>query len=163
VLLAVIAIVSCANGGDDADKPGAAQGWVVDLRQAVGAVEAQLGAGQQYFEVTATTQLTNVFVAVDGGTAAVPYVYVDGMLLDPAPRLEGASGQTFAADQIGFDETAVLAGVEAELPRATIESLSIEGGPSGTLRYVVSARSAQGGVLDIEVGGDGVVFAVTSR
>ncbi len=134
--------------------------WVADVRAAVAAVEAERGSGQEYFEVTANPQLTNVFVAVDGGTAAVPYVYVDGELLEPAPALEGASGQTFGADAIAFDEGAVLSEIAGELPQASIDALTVEGGPGGTVRYIVSVRSSAGGLLDVEVGPDGTVFAV---
>jgi hypothetical protein len=38
--------------------------------------------------------------------------------------------------------------------------MTVEGGSSGTVRYVISARSSQGGALDIDVGPNGEVFAV---
>lgn len=161
----VLVAVAAACSGDDPSDGSAATAeagpaWVGDVLLAVEAVEAELGAGQEYFEVTATPQLTNVFVAVDDATAAIPFLFVDGMLEEPAPRLDGAAGQTFTAVAIEFDPATVLSGVEAELPDATIDSFSVEGGPGGAVRYVVSARSAQGGVLDVEVGPTGQVFAV---
>lgn len=158
--LVVLLAVPGAACGDDDDRGGANVGFVADIRSAVDAVEAEMGAGQDYFEVTATQQLTNVFVAIDDATAAVPYLFVDGELQPPAPTLTGASGFTFSADAIDFDEDSVLDAVTRELPDASIESLSVEGGDGGTVRYVVSVRSEVGGSLDVTVGPDGSVLAV---
>ena len=136
---------------------------MADIEAAIDAVDAERGAAQQYFEVTANPQLTNVFVAVDDATAAVPYVFVDGELQPPAPRLEGASGFTFGATDVDIDESRVLSQVEAEVPGASIVALSVEGGSveSGSaVRYVVSAQSDRGGFLDITVSGDGRILAV---
>lgn len=152
-------VLSACGSGPDQDRAGPG-GYLATIRPAVAAVEAALGGPQEYFEITANPQLTNVFVAVDGATAAVPYVYRDGELLDPAPTLEGASGRTFTAEAIRFDEQRVLDAVRRELPDASIDAFSVEGGPGGTVRYVVAARSAQGGALDIEVGPDGTIIAV---
>jgi hypothetical protein len=152
---AVLALAGCGGSGDD---DGIA--WPADVYAAVDAVEAELGAGQEYFEVTANPQLTNVFVATDDAAAAVPYLYVDGELQPPAPALTGASGFTFTADAIDFDPDAVLGRVADELPDASIDALSVEGGDGGVVRYVVSVRSDVGGLLDVTVGPDGEVLAV---
>jgi hypothetical protein len=156
-LLVAATMVGC--GGDDGDDA-AGDSFVADIRPAIEAVEAELGAGQQYFEVTANELVTNLFVAVDDATAAVPYVYLDGELQPPAPKLTGASGFTFSADAVDFDEDTVLEAVSDELPESTIEAFSIEGGQGGAVRYVVSTRSPEGGRLDVTVGPDGTVLAV---
>jgi hypothetical protein len=161
VVAALAGLLAVAGAACSDDDGGAANdSFVADIRSAVEAVEAELGAGQDYFEVTATLQLTNVFVAIDDATAAVPYLYVDGELQPPAPTLTGASGFTFTADAIDFDEDSILDAVAEELPDASIESLSVEGGDGGTVRYVVSVRSEVGGLLDVTVGPDGAVLAV---
>ena len=135
----------------DADAPH--DGLAVDLRRAVEAVEAELGGPQSFFEVTATPQLTNVFVAIDDATAAVPYVFVDGELEAPAPTLDGVRGTRSLPPRSTFDETFLLGRIADELPTATIESVSVEGGPDGTaVRYVVSRRRPTRAVLDIVVG-----------
>jgi hypothetical protein len=159
VLAGLLAVAGAACSDDDADD-GADAGFVADIRRAVDAVEAEMGAGQDFFEVTATPQLTNVFVAIEDATAAVPYLFVDGELQPPAPTLTGASGFTFTADAIDFDEDSILDAVVRELPDASIEALSVEGGDGGTVRYVVSVRSEVGGLLDVTVGADGAVIGV---
>ncbi|MGK0276337.1 MAG: hypothetical protein ACI9N0_002728 [Ilumatobacter sp.] len=155
----LIALAACSGGSDQATS-GGGDSFVSDIAAAAAAVDAALGGPQEFFEITATPQLTNVFVAIDGGTAAVPYIFLDGELQAPAPRIDGAAGQTFTAEAIDFDEATVLDGVENDLPNATIDAFSVEGGPGGFVRYVVSARSEQGGVLDIVVAPSGAVIEV---
>jgi hypothetical protein len=133
---------------------------VADIRPAIEAVEAELGTGQEFFEVTATPQLVNLFAAVEDATEAVPYVYLDGELQPPAPALTGASGFTFTGDAVDFDEATILDAVAAELPDSTIEALSIEGGEGGVVRYVISTLSPEGGRLDVTVAPDGAVLEV---
>ena len=160
LLAASLVVVAACSGGSDEATSGGRDSFVSDIAAAAAAVDAALGGSQEFFEITATPQLTNVFVAIDGGTAAVPYIYLDGELQAPAPRIDGAAGQTFKADAIDFDEATVLDGVENDLPNATIDAFSVEGGPGGFVRFVVSARSEQGGVLDIVVAPSGAVIEV---
>jgi hypothetical protein len=155
-LLVAAALLGC--GGDDDGAGG--DSFVSSIRPAIEAVEAELGAGQEFFEVTANELVTNLFVAVEGATAAVPYVFLDGELQPPAPTLAGAEGFTFSADSVDFDEDTILDAVSDELPESTIESLSIEGGEGGVVRYVVSTLSPEGGRLDVTVAPDGTVLAV---
>ncbi len=156
-LLVAAVAVGCGGGDDD---EAAADSFVADVRPAIEAVEAELGAGQQYFEVTASELVVNLFVAVDDATAAVPYVYLDGELQPPAPKLTGASGFTFTADAVDFDEETVLDAVSEELTESTIEAFSIEAGAGGVVRYVVSTLSPEGGRLDVTVAPDGTVLEV---
>jgi len=161
VVVAVLALVGAACGGsDDGGERNGVVTFVSDIGPAIEAVESELGAGQEFFEITASPQVTNLFVAVDDATAAVPYVFLDGELQAPAPTLTGASGFTFTGDAVDFDEDSILDAVTEELPDSTIESLSIEGGDGGIVRYVVSTLSLGGGRLDVTVGPDGSVLAV---
>ena len=155
-LLAVAPVLAC-SGDDEASTALVA---ITDIGPAIEAVEAELGAGQQFFEVNATAQLVNLFVAGDNATSAVPYIYFDGELQPPAPALPVGSGFTFGADAVDFDESTVLDSVADELPDSTIEGFAIEGGDGGVVRYLVSARSVQGGVLAITVAPDGAILEV---
>lgn len=157
---AVLAALVGCNGSDDRSESPASDSFVVDVRAAAAAVEVELGGAQEFFEITATPQLTNVFVAVDDATTAIPYTYVDGQLEAPAPRIEGVQGQTFRLDAVDFDEATVLSGVEDDLASSTIDAFSVEGGSGGFVRYVVAVRSEQGGVLDVVVAPSGAVVEV---
>ena len=110
--------------------------------------------------MNATAQLVNLFVAVDDATSAVPYIFFDGELQPPAPALAVESGFTFTADAVDFDADTVLDEIADELPESTIEGFAIEGGEGGIVRYLVSARSVQGGVLAVTVAADGAVLEV---
>ncbi len=166
-LAAASALAACSGSDGDAggDRGGAAVSAdaslaLGDIRLAAKAVEDELGAPQEFFEITATPQLTNVFVVADGGSSAVPYIFVDGELQAPAPAIEGVEGRTFTLVDIDFDEATVLDDVTADLPSATFDAFSVEGSAGGFVRYVISARSAQGGVLDIVVAPSGAVIEV---
>jgi len=162
----LLAIAGVACGGDGngdgggVGGVGADDGFVADIRPAIDAIESELGAGQAFFEITASRQVINLFVAVDDATAALPYVFLDGELQPPAPKLTGASGFTFAGNALDFDEVSILDAVSSELPDSTIEALSIEGGDGGTVRYVVATLSPGGGRLDVTVSSDGAVLEV---
>ncbi len=162
VVAGLFTLVGAACGGEDdgAGVTSVDDSFVSAIGPAIEAVEAELGGSQEFFEITASQQVTNLFVAIDDATAAVPYVYLDGELQPPAPTLTGASGFTFSGDAVDFDADSILDAVAAELPDSTIEALSIEGGQDGTVRYVVSTLSPGGGRLDVTVGPDGAVLEV---
>lgn len=156
--------LAACSGSDSGTTPapegGGGDGIATQVAPAVAAVEAELGGPQEYFEITATSRLVNVFVALDDGTAVVPYVYFDDELQPPAPKQTGVVGQSFTADALDFDPSTILAGVADQLPTATIDALSIEGGQAGFVRYVASVRSSAGGVLDVVLTPQGAVIEV---
>ena len=104
------------------------------IAPAVAAVEAELGGPQQFFEINATPQLVNLFVATDGATQVTPYVYVGGELA-PAAEPAGAEGSTFGADALSFDPATMLDAVGAELPDSDVTLFSVAGGPGGAVQY----------------------------
>ena len=133
--------------------------FILNVRAAIDAVEAERGGPQEFFEVTSNAQFTNVFVAVDDGTAAVAYAYVDDELQPAAPKQSGATGTTFVSDDVDFVDDRILSGVIADLPESGIDAISVYGDGVGAT-FVLAATSSAGGFLDIVVGPDGTVFSV---
>ena len=66
---------------------------VSSVRTAISDLEQELGGPQEFFEVNATARLVNLFVALNGGTLAQAWVWVDGELSSVEPQ--AASGGTF--------------------------------------------------------------------
>ena len=149
-----LTLSACGGDGDDSVTP------VLDqIAPAVAAIEAELGGPQKFFEINATPQLVNVFVATDGATSVSPYVYVGGELA-PAADPAGAEGPTFGSEALSFDPDAVLDGVMAELPDADIVRLVVAGGPRGAVQYTADVRSDDGGGLQVVIAADGEVLSV---
>ena len=89
----------------------------VDLiAKAISALEDKLGAPQQYFEINATSQLVNLFVALNDDKLVQPWVYLDGELSSTEPH--DATGFSFAKSALDFDPDKVLSRVETELPQS---------------------------------------------
>jgi hypothetical protein len=131
----------------------------VDLvTEAIAALEAKLGAPQQYFEINATSRLVNLFVALNDGKVVQPWVYLDGELSSTDGR--SADGFVFAASAVDFQADKVLSRLETELPQSLPDAFIIEGGEGGTVRYSVTVTSPQGGQLVVVVGPDGTVKSV---
>jgi hypothetical protein len=145
--------------GDD-DEPPAALPLVGEIAPAVAAVEAELGGPQDYFEVNATPQLVNLFVATDAGSTATAYVYLDGELQPPAPPGQVAGGATFRAEALDFDPDLVFSGIAEELGDPTVTQFVVVGGPGGAVQYSAFVTSSEGGVLDVLLGPDGAVLGV---
>ena len=168
-ITAVAALTSCSGGGSSSGTeaptststtlaPAGSPLLVDQIDDAVTALEAKLGAKQQFFEINATASLVNLIVALNDGKVAQPWVYLDGELssTEGAP----ASGFTFDSSALDFDPDKVLRRIEAELPRSTTDLFFIEGGEGGTVRYSVAVTSSQGGQLIVVVGPDGAVKSV---
>ena len=86
------------------------------------------------------------------------YVYVDGVLQDPAPQ-QPAEGLFFERSDVQFDPDLIVSNVAGELPDSMVDAISIYGTGAGAA-YVLAATSSVGGFLDIEVGPTGQIFAV---
>jgi len=128
------------------------------IAEAIAALEQQLGAPQQYFEVNATARVVNLFVALNDGTLAQAWLYLDGTFT--SQEAQAASGGTFAADDVAFDADRVLERVRSEVPEAVLESFYVHGDGEGNVQYGVLASALCGGGLDIVVDGDGAVKSV---
>ena len=125
---------------------------------AVQALEAKLGAPQDYFEINATPQLVNIIISLNNAALAQNWLYLDGDLTSKEP--EPAAGNTFKADALDFDPAVVLSKITTDLPDATADLFLVEGGPNGSVRYTVVMTSSKGGQLLVVVGPDGDVVEV---
>lgn len=138
--------------GDD-DLPA-----VADIATAIDELSAVLGAPPEFFEINATADLVNLFVALNDGTAVQPWLYAAGELT--AEDAQPASGGTFAADDIDFDVDTVLSGVRREVPEAILETFYVHGDGAGNVQYGILASARCGGGLDVLVSGVGAVLSV---
>jgi hypothetical protein len=155
----MLALGMLAGCGDD-DEGSTELPLVAEVAPATAAVEAELGGPQDYFEVNATPQLVNLFVATDGGSTATAYVYLDGELQPPAPPQDVASGETFRADELDFDPEGILDGVADELDEPAVTQFVVIGGAGDVVQYSAFVVSSAGGVLDVLLGPDGEVLGV---
>ncbi len=131
----------------------------VDLiGEAVDALEAELGGPQQYFEINATPNLVNLFVALNDGAIAQPWVYVDGELSSQPG--EGANGNTFAATALDFDPLVVLKPTQEQLDDPNIDVFEIIADAQGVAHYTLVVDSPAGGQLLVTVDKNGAVQAV---
>jgi hypothetical protein len=151
-------VVGTAGCGDDDGGPSARP--VVDqIAPAIAALEAKLGGPQQYFEINATPQVVNLFVADAAKTNVTPYVYVGGAVAESGAS-SSAEGNTFAAAAATFDAATILDGVTDELPDPDIVVFTIVGGPGGAVQYTAGVQSSEGGTLEVTLAADGAVQAV---
>ena len=125
---------------------------------AIAALESQLRGPQAYFEINATARLVNLFVSLNNGAVAQPWLYLDGKLTSTAGQ--AASGGTFVASAVDFDPDVILSTILTELPGVSIESFYIHGDGQGNVLYGVLATSVKGGGLDVVLGADGSVKSV---
>ncbi len=128
------------------------------IAPAITALEAQLGGPQDYFEINATARLVNLFVALNNGAVAQPWLYLQGTLT--STEGQAASGGTFSSSSVGFDPDVILSTVLRDVPGITIESFYIHGDGQGNVLYGVLATSDKGGGLDVVLGADGSVKSV---
>ncbi len=149
-------VTICAPNGTaqaDADLP-----QVATIPTAIDALEAKLGGPQQFFEVNATARVVNLFVALNDGAIAQPWVYVDGELT--STEGQAASGGTFGKADLDFDPDTVLSTIREQIPQAILESFYVNGDGKGNVQYGVLTSALCGGGLDILVGPDGAVKSV---
>ena len=152
---------SNANGTDNANGTGQATADLPDVAKisvAIDALEAKLGAAQQYFEVNATARVVNLFVALNNATLTQNWLYADGTLTSKGPQK--ANGGTFTKADLHFHADKVFSVVRTQIPAAILESFYVNGDGKGNVQYGVLTSAQCGGGLDILVGPDGAVKSV---
>jgi len=135
---------------------------IEQIRPAIAALEVELGGPQRFFEVNATPTLVNLFVAAEGATEAIAYIYQAGALQPPSAP-EPASGPTFGSADLSFDETLVLANLVGSLPGSTYRVFSAVGVEGGGVSYVVTVESVRGGSLEVTVGPTGAILGTNGQ
>jgi hypothetical protein len=153
MVAAAIAMAAC--GGDKEQ----ARPVLDQIGPAIAALERKLGGPQQYFEINATPQLVNLFVADAAKTKVTPYVYVGGAVAESAPPAD-ATGNTFGASAVTFDPKTILDHVVDRLPDSDVVLFTIAGGPGGAVQYTAGVKSPKGGTLEVTLGADGSVQSV---
>lgn len=131
---------------------------VASVRAAMADLDTRLGGPQEYFEVNATARLVNLFVALNGGTLAQAWVWVDGDLTSAEPQT--ASGGTFTLADLDLDDSVALTTVRSEIPDAVLESFYVHGDGEGNVQYGILTSALCGGGLEVIVGPDGSVKSV---
>jgi len=129
------------------------------IPEAVAALEAEMGGPQTYFEINATSKLVNLWVALNDGTVAQPWLYFDGQLSSKDP-VSGATGPTFLASEIQFDPDKLLVPLRKQIPEAILGSVVLSDQGSDSVVYEVLVSAQCGGGLDVVVGPDGTVKSV---
>jgi hypothetical protein len=145
-------------GGDEAEEP--VLPLIGELDEAMAAVDAELGGPTAFFEVNATTTLVNLFVAAEGGTQVVPYVYVDGALREPGPPGEVAGGATFVAEDVPAVDDTVVDRLLEELDAPILERFVVTGAGDGAVVLEVIVASERGGRLAVAVSPTGEILSV---
>ncbi len=147
----------------DDDDPEALRPLVDQIQPAIEALESALDGPRSYFEINATPQLVNLFVADVEAGIVVPYVFASGELQEPGPSSPVSGGTSFAAADVTADLDQVLAGVTTELPNSNVRVFVVYADDTGAPRYGATVVSGEGGVLDVELGPTGEVLAVDPR
>jgi len=156
-----LALVGCS--GDDSASDTTPLASAADLPivgqidEAIAALEGALGGPQEYFEINATAQLVNLFVALDEGTTVQPWLYLDGELTveEPTP----AGGGVLRATDLDFDPTIIFSQLLSQLPGATVESFYVHGDGQGAVQYGALLTTSQGGALSVELGPEGEILS----
>jgi hypothetical protein len=155
-----LAVGGCSGDGASTDSRAAVSAPlpIVDqIDDAVVALEAQLGGQQEFFEINATPQLVNLFVAMELATAVQPWVYIDGEL--SSKETQAAEGGTFLGVDLDFDPATIFSQLQSELPDATVESFYIHGDGQGAVQYGALLTTAQGGAIDVQLRSDGQIIS----
>ena len=159
-----LALSACSSDGASTDSTtstvaisDAALPIVEQIDDAIAALEAELGGSQEYFEINATPLLVNLFVALEAGTAAQAWVYLDGALT--SKESQPAQGGTLRRANLDFDPATILLHLQSELPGAAVESFYILGDGQGAVQYGALLTTAQGGAIDVQLRSDGQIIS----
>jgi hypothetical protein len=134
------------------------------IDSALDAVDEVLGADVAYFEVNATSQVVNVFVARNGNSV-VQFIYDGTSLVGPTTPVD-ATGTMFERGLIDVDAD-VLDTVLAELPDSEPSMFVITGAGTDPVALRVELRilmrSTKGGELAVMVDSGGAIIGTDAE
>lgn len=170
----LIVLSSC---GKEVAAPDTAGLRLDQIENALDAVEQKAGTDVQFFEINATNELVNVFVATDlDGTpnadglpdAVVHYVFTEKDGLETAPEPVGANGPTFARAALDYEPSSILKKVLSELPESTPQMFVITAAgtaekSTGTVQYRLLMQSSQGGQMSIVLTSTGEIVGTDAE
>ena len=134
------------------------------IDSALDAVDEVLGADVAYFEVNATSQVVNVFVARNGNSV-VQFIYDGTSLVGPTTPVD-ATGTMFERGLIDVDAD-VLDTVLAELPDSEPSMFVITGAGTDPVALRVELRilmrSSKGGELAVMVDSGGAIIGTDAE
>ena len=160
-LSSVLVVVSSC--GKNSVAPDTAGLRIDQIETALDAVEQKAGADLEFFEINATTELVNVFVATDLDgipnadglpDAVVHYVFTEKDGLETAPDPVGANGPTFARTALDYEPSTILRKVLSELPDSQPQVFVLTAAgtaeeSTGVVQYRLIVQSTQGGQMSV--------------
>jgi hypothetical protein len=159
VLPSIMLTASCGSGDNST--------LAVDLiDDAVAAVTKTLGDAPAFFEINATPDLVNLFVADTKGNA-INFVYDDNGLADET-TVAPADGISFRLDSYVFNED-IYSAVEQELPDSILRAFSVTAQTPETQSlegdeiYRVVIQSERGGQFAVLVNAQGKILGSDSQ
>ena len=170
----LIVLPSC---GKNSAEPNTAGLRLDQIENALDAVEQKAGTDLIFFEINATTELVNVFVAtdLDGSPnadglpdAVVHYVFTEKDGLETAPEPVGANGPTFARSALDYEPSSILKKALSELPESTPQMFVITAAgtaenSTGTVQYRLLMQSSQGGQMSIVLTNTGEIVGTDAE
>ena len=147
------------------------------IEAALDAVEKVAGTNVSFFEVNATTDVVNIFVATDLDgepnadglpDAVVHYVFTEKDGLETAPEPVGANGPTFIRSAIDYDPKTILSKVLSELPKSTPQMFVLTAAgtaeaSTGTVQYRLLMQSTQGGQMSVVLTNTGEIVGTDAE
>ena len=174
-LSSVLVVVSSC--GKNSVAPDTAGLRLDQIETALDAIQQKNGTELSFFEINATTELVNIFVATDLDgipnadglpDAVVHYVFTEKDGLETAPDPVGANGSTFARIALDYEPSTILRKVLSELPDSTPQMFVLTAAgtateSTGTVQYRLIMQSSQGGQMSVVLTNSGEIVGTDAE
>jgi hypothetical protein len=163
-LVAVLSLVGLLGCGS---SPEVARPVVGEIPVAIGALETRLGAGLEYFEVSADLRgVTMVLAETEQDSSGEPlgmyattFRWEGGELTSDGETLS-AEGATFQASAIEINSESLFEQIDDELSTPVIVDVAIQGTGTGSTVIDATVVNEKGGTLLVLLSGDGRILGV---